>query len=315
MMEDKPLVSIIVNCYNGEKYLRETIDSILNQTYHNYEVIFWDNQSTDSTASIIKSCKNERFNFYYAPKHTTLGEARNLALDKIKGQFLTFLDSDDVWERDFLERAVGVLSIYKNKFSFYYSNYYSWIDGEELVEYNTEKNSGNRTFKDLLSKYMVGMSAAVINVNSMKIDDIKFDFKYQLVEDYDFFLRLIYKNDAYYDARPLMKYRMHSDSLTVTQKAGWGKEFMCLYTDLIYNLLSVDEIQQYSEELKWLKVRSVNADVEYLILHGKKLAVLRMIIQNLRLSFKLLIHFAYVVLPFSLYRRFIYIFRKKRYHY
>lgn len=124
-------------------------------------------------------------------------------------------------------------------------------------------------------------------------------------------MRLIYKNDAYYDARPLMKYRMHSDSLTVTQKAGWGKEFMCLYTDLIYNLLSVDEIQQYSEELKWLKVRSVNADVEYLILHGKKLAVLRMIIQNLRLSFKLLIHFAYVVLPFSLYRRFIYIFRKK----
>ena len=110
-MEDKPLVSIIVNCYNGEKYLRETIDSILNQTYHNYEVIFWDNQSTDSTASIIKSYKNERFNFYYAPKHTTLGEARNLALDKIKGQFLTFLDSDDVWERDFLERAVGVLSI------------------------------------------------------------------------------------------------------------------------------------------------------------------------------------------------------------
>ena len=89
---------------------------------------------------------------------------------------------------------------------------------------------------------MVGMSAAVINVNSMKIDDIKFDFKYQLVEDYDFFLRLIYKNDAYYDARPLMKYRMHSDSLTVTQKAGWGKEFMCLYTDLIYNLLSVDEM-------------------------------------------------------------------------
>ena len=147
MMEDKPLVSIIVNCYNGEKYLRETIDSILNQTYHNYEVIFWDNQSTDSTASIIKSYKNERFNFYYAPKHTTLGEARNLALDKIKGQFLTFLDSDDVWERDFLEKAVGVLSIYKNKFSFYYSNYYSWIDGEELVEYNTEKNSGTVLLK------------------------------------------------------------------------------------------------------------------------------------------------------------------------
>lgn len=58
---------------------------------------------------------------------------------------------------------------------------------KNLLNITRKKNSGNRTFKDLLSKYMVGMSAAVINVNSMKIDDIKFDFKYQLVEDYDFF--------------------------------------------------------------------------------------------------------------------------------
>lgn len=105
-----------------------------------------------------------------------------------------------------------------------------------------EKNLGNCIFKDLLLKYMVGMFVVVINVNSMKIDDIKFDFKYQLVEDYDFFLRLIYKNDVYYDVCLLMKYWMYLDFLMVIQKVGWGKEFMCLYIDLIYNLLSVDEI-------------------------------------------------------------------------
>ena len=54
-MEHTPLVSIIVNCYNSETYLKETIDSIFAQTYSNYEIIFWDNQSTDTTANIIKS--------------------------------------------------------------------------------------------------------------------------------------------------------------------------------------------------------------------------------------------------------------------
>lgn len=59
-MEHTPLVSIIVNCYNSERYLKETIDSILAQTYSNYEIIFWDNQSTDTTANIIKSYNDER---------------------------------------------------------------------------------------------------------------------------------------------------------------------------------------------------------------------------------------------------------------
>ena len=53
-MEQNPLVSVIINCFNGEKYLREAIDSVINQTYQNWEIIFWDNQSTDSTAEIVK---------------------------------------------------------------------------------------------------------------------------------------------------------------------------------------------------------------------------------------------------------------------
>ena len=67
-MEKEPLVSIIVNCYNSEEYLKETIDSIFAQTYSNYEIIFWDNQSTDSTASIIRSYDDPRVNYCYAEK-------------------------------------------------------------------------------------------------------------------------------------------------------------------------------------------------------------------------------------------------------
>ena len=57
---NKPLISVIINCYNGEKYLRETIDSVLNQSYQNWEIVFWDNNSTDQSANILKSYKENR---------------------------------------------------------------------------------------------------------------------------------------------------------------------------------------------------------------------------------------------------------------
>ena len=95
---DNPLVSIIINCFNGEKYLREALTSILNQSYKNWEVIFWDNQSSDNSKKIFNSFQNERFKYFYADKHTTLYKARNLAINKTNGELLAFIDTDDIWE-------------------------------------------------------------------------------------------------------------------------------------------------------------------------------------------------------------------------
>ena len=69
-MTSKPLVSILMNCYNGEKFLREAIESVLAQTYNNWELIFWDNQSTDRSAEIFKSYFDKRLKYFYALKHT-----------------------------------------------------------------------------------------------------------------------------------------------------------------------------------------------------------------------------------------------------
>ena len=76
------LVSIIVNCYNSQKYLKETIKSIISQTYLNYEVIFYDNQSIDNTVKIIESYKNNKFKIYKSNCKLVLGEARNKAIKK-----------------------------------------------------------------------------------------------------------------------------------------------------------------------------------------------------------------------------------------
>ena len=108
-MTEKPLVSVIINCYNGEKYLRETIDSVLAQTYENWELVFWDNQSTDTTREIVESYHNPKIHYYYAPEHTPLGEARNLAVEKAKGEYINFLDADDAWSSNKLDEQVKLI--------------------------------------------------------------------------------------------------------------------------------------------------------------------------------------------------------------
>lgn len=103
-MPNQPLVSVIMNCYNGDKFLREAIDSVLSQTYRKWELIFWDNQSDDDSASIVNSYNDIRIRYFYAENHTELGEARNLALKKVRGEWVGFLDVDDIWFPEKLEK-------------------------------------------------------------------------------------------------------------------------------------------------------------------------------------------------------------------
>lgn len=78
---NNPLVSVIMNCYNSETYLKDAIA----QTYENWEIIFWDNQSIDKSPKIVKSYTDKRIKYFYAPEHTLLGEARNKAIEKADG--------------------------------------------------------------------------------------------------------------------------------------------------------------------------------------------------------------------------------------
>ena len=113
----EPLVSIILNCYNGEKYLHESLKSIESQTYKNWELIFWDNQSTDNSKGILQSFLHKNFKYFNSQKHTSLYAARNLAIQKAKGQFIAFIDSDDTWNKDklkiqmkyFKDKEIGVV--------------------------------------------------------------------------------------------------------------------------------------------------------------------------------------------------------------
>ena len=105
----EPLVSVVMNCYNSAKYLRQSIDSVLAQTYKNWEIIFLDNQSTDESAKVFLSYADERFHYYLATEFTKLGLARNLAVAQAKGDWIGFLDCDDVWLPTKLEQQVDIV--------------------------------------------------------------------------------------------------------------------------------------------------------------------------------------------------------------
>jgi glycosyltransferase involved in cell wall biosynthesis len=98
-----------MNCYNGEKYLRDALESVLGQTYSNWELIFWDNQSTDASAAICKSYGDPRMRYFYAGTHTELGPARVQAFREIRGEFVAVLDADDVSHPERLARQVAFL--------------------------------------------------------------------------------------------------------------------------------------------------------------------------------------------------------------
>ena len=108
MMLEEPRVSIIMNCYNGEKYLREAIDSVYAQSYKNWEIIFWDNASTDSTSQIAQSY-DSRLKYFRSEINTHLGPARNMALEKAKATYIAFLDSDDIYLPFTLKRQVELM--------------------------------------------------------------------------------------------------------------------------------------------------------------------------------------------------------------
>lgn len=105
----RPLVSVLMNCYNGSSFVSEAIQSVINQKYKNWELIFWDNQSTDNTKNIVESFNDKRIKYFYAPNFTNLGEARIAAQEKLSGKYVAVLDADDVAHVERIDKQVAFL--------------------------------------------------------------------------------------------------------------------------------------------------------------------------------------------------------------
>lgn len=112
-------VSIITPLYNSEKFLQNTIESVLNQTYRNWEWIIVDDCSTDSSKKIIEkyTCKDKRIKYFLLESNSGAAVARNFGLRNSKGRFIAYLDSDDLWDQEKLEEQVEFMCKYNYEFT------------------------------------------------------------------------------------------------------------------------------------------------------------------------------------------------------
>jgi len=159
------LISVIMPSYNSERYIKETIDSILAQTYRNWELIVVDDCSTDETYSIIEEySKNDcRIKCFRLDSNSGPGVSRNFALKKAKGNFISFLDSDDLWSREKLSRQYDFMK--KENCPISYTSY-SLIDSIGQDMNKLIKVKGNPlTLQDYLKNTIIGFSTSMINKN------------------------------------------------------------------------------------------------------------------------------------------------------
>lgn len=224
MKSKKNLVSIIINCYNGEKYLKEALLSIKAQTYKNWELIFWDNRSTDNSVKILKLMRIKNLRYFLSKKHTSLYAARNLAMKKAKGEYISFIDTDDLWEKNKLKKQIKLFN--DEKTIVVYGN--SWLKNEKNNKkkkfINYEVKNGY-IYKDLIKKYNVGILTSLIKKSLLKKTKVNFNRKYDIIGDYDFFIKLSKQYKFQFIKEPVATYRIHQQNLSLLRKEKQIKEF------------------------------------------------------------------------------------------
>tara|TARA_Y100000590_G_C15701825_1_gene1007092 strand:- start:636 stop:1544 length:909 start_codon:yes stop_codon:yes gene_type:complete len=219
----KPLVSIIMNCFNGQNFLKDSIESVKNQTYQNWELIFWDNRSNDKSAEIFKSYDEKRFKYFCADKHTTLYEARNLAIEKSNGDFIAFLDTDDLWCNEKLEMQMDFFS--NSEVGLVYSNLWIIKNNINKRKIYTKKNLARGfIYNDLIKNYNIGILTVVLRKKFYLKLKKKFDERFSIIGDFDLFLRLSKLCIFESVQKPLAFYRLHAGNLSAILKEKEIKE-------------------------------------------------------------------------------------------
>jgi glycosyltransferase involved in cell wall biosynthesis len=211
-----PLVSVIINCRNGEKFLNRSISSVLKQTYQNFEIIFFDNFSTDNTSKIIKSINNRKIKYFKSSKLLKLYHARDLAVQKCNGDFIAFLDIDDWWEKKKLK--VQINDLIKKNASISCSNY---------IIHNDIKNKSYLAFNNvpeiidtniLLKKNYISLCTLMFKKKDYLELDKGFDHEYEVIGDYDLCLRLSKNRIISFIEMPLANYSWHTENLSNTKR-------------------------------------------------------------------------------------------------
>lgn len=196
-----------MNCYNSEIYLQESLKSILNQDYKNWELIFLDNHSTDNSKKIFNFFKDKRFKYFRLNKKQPLGIARLKALCKAKGKYLCFLDTDDIWLPKKISTQVKILA--KSDAGFSISNSIFFNEKKQKLLYKKDQNFPKNVFYKLIKNYFISFDTVMIKKSHLDKLDHTFDKTFNIIHDCDLLIRLSRFSKMEYVPEALSKWRIH----------------------------------------------------------------------------------------------------------
>ncbi len=221
---ENELVSIVMPNYNGAKYVKETIESVLAQTYQNWEILFVDDCSTDNSIEIVKSYDDPRIKVYKNEVNSGAAASRNYALREATGKWVAFLDSDDLWLPDKLEKQVAFMK--ENNCFFSYTEYEE-IDQKSapLGRYITGPNK--ITKRKMFNYCWVG--CLTVMYDREKIGLVQIDDRIAKRNDYAIWLKVCPKANCYLLREKLAKYRKREGSISHQSKVSLIKYHYFLF--------------------------------------------------------------------------------------
>ena len=260
-MPKKPKVSVIINCYNGSRDLPECLDSLRKQTFTDFEIIFFDNCSTDNSADIAKSF-GEKLRYFKSEKNVPLGAARNLALKEVAGELIAFLDCDDLWKEDKLKLQVALMD--KDPEIGLVSCDTLLFDGKKVLGRVFERSQPARgfVFRQLVERQWISMSSAMVRRKALA--DLTsetgewvtgwFDETLNVCEEADVFYRVAYNWKIDYVDQPLAIWRIHGRNTTFAKYGLFAKETRIIAEKL--KALFSDYTRKYPDLVELLAERA-----------------------------------------------------------
>jgi glycosyltransferase involved in cell wall biosynthesis len=211
-----PAISVIIGVFNGERYIRDAVASVLSQSFSDFELLIIDDGSTDGTADVIKRFSDARIRYHYQ-ENLGISAARNAGIKHSKGNYIAFLDCDDIWLEDRLMKQHDLLSENAATGAVYSDCY---IAGESIDDtkygrgfFSIVSPKKGRIFKELLSANMIPSPTMLIRKECFERTGL-FDTSLSSAADYDMWLRIAREYNFDFLKEPLAKYREHAGGMS-----------------------------------------------------------------------------------------------------
>ena len=222
-----PIVSIITPLYNGEKFIRQTIESVLAQTYPYWEMLIVDDGSRDNGANIVReyTIRDERILLYHQTNQGS-ASARNTAINKATGRYIAFLDADDLWDANFLEEQLHFISEHRAAISCASCRRIDENNQEILQPFIVPTHI---TYKDMLRSCYLPCLSTILDRE--QLENIAFNTKlHSLRDDYVLWLSLMKQTGcAYGNTKVLTSYRLTSTAATANKWKVIKPQFLVYY--------------------------------------------------------------------------------------